>query len=106
MAWCRHVLKSRDPKEFTAAVHRLALKSAWQEALQVLDDMENVHPPNMFVHNAVMDACKRGQQWAVAMQLFESLESSRWKESGAVARRGLFDGMEVHLSFSCFVKSV
>lgn len=77
MAWCRHVLKSRDPKEFTAAVHRLALKSAWQEALQVLDDMENVHPPNMFVHNAVMDACKRGQQWAVAMQLFESLESKR-----------------------------
>lgn len=40
------------------------------------------------------------------LNLFESLESSRWKESGAVARRGLFDGMEVHLSFSCFVKSV
>ena len=80
MARCRHaVLKSRgsDPKEFTAAVHRLALKSAWQEALQVLDDMENTHPPNLFVHNAVMDACKRGQQWAAAMQLFESLESKR-----------------------------
>ena len=80
MARCRHaVLKSRgsDPKEFTAAVHRLALKSAWQQALQVLDDMENTHPPNLFVHNAVMDACKRGQQWAAAMQLFESLESKR-----------------------------
>lgn len=54
------------------------------------------------------------QEWTLLgpqkiSNLFESLESSRWKESGAVARRGLFDGMEVHLrylSFSCFVKSV
>ena len=66
-----------DVYTFVATISALGDGCQWQQALQILNNMQRLHrvKPNVFVYNAAMNACVNGKQWQKALQLLGEMRT-------------------------------
>lgn len=66
-----------DCRAYTAAIDACRRVGAWTQAVQVLEDMEEMTvTPDVVAYNAVMAACEKGREYPAAERVM--LEFDRW----------------------------